>query len=180
MPRKKDVSLVQIVDSFFDGVPPEGADYFYRNNVVEAPLGLNTGLTLNIITYRVPDFQVLDLSGLEFYIHTGVPLPFTDYPDDTIRGIAYFRIRKNGQQPWFSANDTPVAAQDVEGYDLLNRNVLAMWGAAPIHMIFGPSSVLTVDLVVFNTATHIPSKVFVGARINGRQVTDEVFKKVVR
>jgi hypothetical protein len=174
------VSLVQIVDSFFDGVPPEGADYFYRNNVVETPAGLVAGLTLNIITYKVPDFQVLDLSGLEFYIHTGGPTPFTDYPDDTIRGIAFFRIRKNEQQPWFSANDTPAANQDVEGYDLLNRNVLAMWGAAPIHMIFGPSSLLTVDLVVVNTAVQLPNKVFVGARINGRQVTDEVFRKVVR
>lgn len=173
------VQPTQAVDSFFWGLPPRITDYFSRsiNRAVNFPLA--AGARQNLIVTRLPSSQTIDITGLYFYMLAPVGAGWAVLPDDFAQEAFSFEVWRNGSPPW-RATLTGTIGNEVQGFDVLNQNVLGMFGSTPVHLLLSSSTELTISFVPRNVLFVAPANLRAGVRFTGVQGPSERFDRAAR
>ena len=178
------IQTVKRVDTAFDGLDPNGLDYLIRSADVELTQPLVAGATQTIISLQVPPHLVWDISGVEFFGTIEVGGGFAEVPDDYVRNSIVYRILKNDAAFRNNVSLIFVGAALVptpfNGSDILNRNILALLGSTPGHLIFGGSSTLKVEVEVVNALLPVPLGFRVGVRFAGREIQQDKWEDMAR
>lgn len=177
--NQKEVQRVRVVDSFYDGMPPEreAPSYLYHTDMIAIPLPLVLGTTTTLTQFTVQSNQVLEVSGLEAFVSVPAGGAWVDAPADFVRRSLYFQLLRSGAAPWSFTNGI-VGAAGQSGFDVLNRNILDMFGDVPGHILFPEGSQLTVDFTVANVALPVPVGTMAGVRITGRLFSQVAWSRV--
>jgi hypothetical protein len=162
------------VRSHFDGLPPKDIQLVRLKFAVAAGPWIPNGW-LVIGNYTTPEKQVFDISGLFFTVdYQLAPGIGVRLPDDAAAGRAYLRVQVNSQPPW---QVEQISATGREGFDVLNTNILDLWGDTPGHLIIHPASRIDLD-VILPGGWMVPPNAQVTATLIGRRISLSLYERL--
>jgi len=172
-----EVTQVRAVRTAFDGLDPDGLDYLYRSAHIKVPFPLVAGVRTPILNIQTPPHMVWDISSLEFFGLIEVGNNWADVPDDFVRDMLIYRLKRNDRSPW-NCSTANVGGVPFDGFDVLNRNVLTFFGDIPQHVVYTGGAVLTVEVEIINAAWVAPVTFRAGVRVGGREVQKDKWEEV--
>lgn len=180
----KNDQVVRVADTFYHGMAPTGEDpsYYYREEGVFMPVPLAPWVPIQIMAnpFLVPPSMVFDLTLVEFFISVLVGAQWVDLPDDYVRWAMYFELLRDGASPW-GVSAFQVGTNTVQpGVDLLNRNLLTLFGVEKNHLVISGGSQITAQYTPYNVVIPFPGpgQAVAGIRYAGRLITKETWKRV--
>jgi hypothetical protein len=176
---KTKVSTVRRVDTAFDGLLPDSANYFYATGEVRVE-ALGPGDVGTVFSQKVPNNSVWDITGIEFgVIYRAIGGQYYDFPEDGIRRDAVFNFLLNENVP-IEFQTSRGADGVVTGSDIIWKNVLGMWGSTPVHIVAGSGTLVTVTFapLVVAWAPVVSPRIMALVRITGRQVQQDKWEEV--
>jgi hypothetical protein len=166
--------LVRPVDTFYNNIAPREVQYYWERQGTDVKwAGLVAGQIRIIFMYRVPDNQTFLLSHLVFRFSAYATGNYAHgyAPDDYVVNAMRYKLLVNRVQPWSAGS------LGAEGFDLLNQNIMEMYGNSSTLAIAQGSEV-SVVVEIWDDTIEYPTTIMMSAEVGGRLIPTSRWESV--
>lgn len=174
---RSDAERVELVDSFYDGLPPDDPQYFsfVAGNTITLPLAVGT--VDQLFNFQVPNGMFMDISGIEFkMVGPNGAGGIAFLPDDIALIAVTFEILRDNVAVFDFLTQIVV---NLYSTPWVGRNILELMGDTPGHVLLAGGSTLTINAITNTVAAALPANTAVLVTVSGRWIPNVIRNRLL-